>query len=171
MTAILALDLGKRTGFAYGSPASGPTTYRSISFGKAAASHGTISMHFDHFLRAQRDLVQIDLIVFESPLPPAAQTGAHSARILYGLAWQVEAFAHEQRIKCFEASVQEIRQFFIGHGRLKSEDAEYAIARKCKLLGWTPEDHNVADALALWSYQAAIINPRFELKRHAGVGL
>jgi hypothetical protein len=171
MTAILALDLGKRTGWACGPPELGPARHGSLQLAKPGATHGRIAANFASELQQLIDTLGPDLIVFESPLPPAAQSAAHSARILYGLAWQTEAIAFLSRIKCFEATVQEVRQFFLGHGRLKSEDAEYAIARKCKLLGWTPQDHNVADAFALWSYQAAIVSPRFELKRHAGIGL
>jgi len=171
MTCILALDLGKRTGFAYGATARQPVS-GSVQLGKPGASHGQIASNFKAFLHGQVDMLrQVDVITFEAPLPPQAQSAMASARILYGLSWQLEQYAHAMGIKCFEATVQEIRQFFIGHGRLKSDDAEYAISRKCKMLGWSPCDHNAADALALWSYQAAIIDPRFELKRHAGVKL
>src|SRR5579871_1005186 len=107
------------------------------------------------------------LLVMEAPLPPQAQTNMTSARVLFGLAWQVEQIAYDHGLyNVREATVQNVRSFFVGHGRLKSETAEIVIKRKCKELGWHPQDHNAADALALWHYQCAIVAPGLELKRH-----
>lgn len=163
---ILALDLGRCTGWAVGEPGGVPL-YGSTSFGSDGSSYGAIGSKFGEWLRDMILVHRPTLCVMEAPLVPQAQTNITSARILFGLAWQVEHVCYDSGLyNVREAMVQKVRAFFVAHGRLSSEAAEAAVRRKCRSLGWSPQDHNAADALALWSYQCAIVAPGLELKRH-----
>jgi hypothetical protein len=168
---ILALDLGATAGWALGAPGAA-VRYGTVQLAKPGASNGAIGSAFGEWLGGFLAVSKPALLIFEAPLAPQAQRSPATARLLLGLAWQVEALAFDHQIfRVYEATVQEVRKFFIGAGRLKAEDADFQIRRKCKAFGWQTADSHAADALALWSYQCAIVAPGTELQRHAGVGL
>ena len=156
---ILALDLGKRTGWALGAPGETPV-YGSMDFGADGASHAAVGSKFCAWLVDMIAGHRPALLVKEAPLPPQAHTNMTSAQVLFGLDWSVEHVAYDAGLYAvYEAYVQEIRKFFLGNGGLSPAAAEAATRRKCLSCGWKPPDHNAADALALWAYQCAIVSP------------
>src|SRR5215831_12844222 len=133
---ILALDLGATCGWAQGDPA-GEVKHGSVQLAKPGASHGAIGSAFNRWLTDWLSVSKPALLVFEAPLAPQAQRSPATARLLLGLAWQVEAIAYGHGLyRLYEATVHDVRKFFIGAGRLKAEDADSAIRRKCRALGW-----------------------------------
>jgi hypothetical protein len=66
-----------------------------------------------------------------------------------------------------EAGVGQVRNHFIGYSNLKRDDAKAHVVSRCRQLGWmasTNNDNNAADALALWSFAVAEIDPQWGLQ-------
>jgi hypothetical protein len=57
-----------------------------------------------------------------------------------------------------------VRVHFIGSTRHKRAEAKALTINACHRLGWTPTDDNAADALALWHYQASILDPQLAVQ-------
>jgi hypothetical protein len=153
---ILALDLGTRTGFAVGHPDREMPVHGSIPFGSEGASVGAIGSKFAAWLSEWLARWEPRIVVFEAPLPPRAQSSTAVARVLIGLAFEVERVCFDAAIyDVREATVQQIRAYFLGNGRLPSTDAEAATLRRCRQLGWAPGDHNAAAAARRTQLSAA----------------
>jgi hypothetical protein len=162
----LALDIATNTGFARGEPGREPA-YGSIRFGKPGASHDAIFGHALDWLIAETAADRRpDVIVYEAPIPGHSkwgQTNTNSLEILNGLIAVTRAVAFMRSIFDVRSyTVGEVRKYFIGAGgaRMKGKDAKPLIMRKCRLLRWEPRNDNEGDALALWSYACALIDPR-----------
>lgn len=168
MTMILALDLATRTGFARGRVGELPIS-GSIRFGGSGAHDAAI------FAAALRWISQElqpeprpDIVILEAMLPPDAMRGATSRAVrdrlagLHGIALGV---AHLRGVgEIAEASVGNIRGHFIGDRRLRRPDAKRHVMARCKALGWQCADDNAGDALALWSYACALIDPTWAVQ-------
>ena len=63
-----------------------------------------------------------------------------------------------------DAGVGQVRAHFIGERNLKRDVAKREVLLRCRQLGWRADDDNAADALALWSYAAALIDPNHALQ-------
>jgi len=104
-----------------------------------------------------------DILALEELLPPTArrgETNTGAQHRLAGLHGIILAHAVRAGIpEIVRASVQDIRQHFIHHRNLRSIEAKRAVLRMCEMLGWDVADNNCSDALALWSYTAALIDP------------
>jgi hypothetical protein len=168
MTLILALDLATRTGFARGRVGELPIS-GSIRFGGSGAHDAAI------FAAALRWLSQElepqprpDLMIVEALLPPDAMRGATSRAVrdrLAGLQGIVKGVAHLRGIgEIAEATVGNIRGHFIGDRSLKRDRAKRTVMERCRALGWECADDNAGDALALWSYACALIDPTWALQ-------
>jgi hypothetical protein len=167
---VLALDLATNTGFARGEPGREPA-FGSIRFGKPNASHDAIFGHaLDWLIAETRQDNRPDVIVYESPIPGHSkwgQTNAASLEILNGLIAITRAVAFMRSIFDVRTyTVGEVRKYFIGPGgaRTKGREAKALIVRKCRLLRWDAKNDNEGDALALWSYACALIDPRTGVK-------
>jgi hypothetical protein len=169
---ILALDLAKRTGWARGRLDSEAPTFGSISFGKDGASNYA---RFAHALRWAVDIFKNDppdVLVIEAPISVQAFSMQQGAKILFGLPAVITGVAYECGVfTIHEYDVRDIRGMFTGHRSLKTDIAKAATVRRCKQLGWNVEDHNAADACALWMYQCARVHPGPTLRRLASVGI
>jgi hypothetical protein len=159
---IVALDLATRTGFAFGPPGAERPTSGSVRFASPGASHeaifaGALSWATDQF----RDL-RPAVIVWEAPLPASfkrGSTNADTTTLLFGLPAIVGAVAHLLAIyDVRKAKASDVRHHFIGCNP-RRERAKALTISQCRRLGWAPSDDNEADALAIWSYMTAIIDP------------
>ena len=163
---ILALDLATRTGFAVGRLSDRTPRSGSVAFGKSGASMGAIFANARAWM-ADFTLVNMpDIVVFEAPLAPSFKRGATNfgtIRILMGLAAIVEEFSYG-KFDCREARVGDVRRHFIGTQRARRAAAKLMTISACRRLGWSPIDDNAADALALWHYQASILNPKLSIE-------
>jgi hypothetical protein len=170
---ILALDLAKRTGWARGILNTEELLeFGSVTFGKENASNYA---RFAHALRWAVDIFKNDppdVLVIEAPIQVQAFSVQQGAKILFGLPAVITAVAHECGVYAIhEHDVRDIRNLFIGHRRLKTQQAKEATMRRCKQLGWKVEDHNAADACALWAYECARVRPGPMLNRLTKVGV
>ena len=62
-------------------------------------------------------------------------------------------------------TVNDVRGHFIGHRTMKSEHAKEETMQRCRALDWPVNDHNAADACALWDYACCLIDPKLGIKR------
>ncbi|MFK4534325.1 hypothetical protein ABIA00_002508 [Bradyrhizobium ottawaense] len=165
---ILALDLASRTGWACGFPHEDKPRSGSVRFAREGASLGAIyagcRQWLADFLATEPD---VRLIVFEAPMAPqhmAGFTTAHIIRVLIGLCAIVEECGHAGGYDMREAKVSDVRQHFLGTNRIKRKEAKSATIDACTRLGWAPRDDNAADALALWHYQASLLEPKLAVQ-------
>jgi len=153
---VLALDLATVTGWAFGAPDDKPE-FGSLSFGKPDASRASRYRAFRRWLDASS---KADLIVFESPAVPmlmSGKTNIDTVRFLIGMTENLEEWCHD-RVELREASVSQVRSYFIGQN-MKAKIAKPLTLERCQQLGWMAEDFDQADALALWSYQCSWLRP------------
>lgn len=160
---ILAYDLATCTGWCEGVPGGEPR-YGSIRFAPAgsstAAIFGGAIKTFVERLQAFRPRV----VVFEAPFAPSVmrgKTNANTARILLGLPAILEGCCYRLGVHDLrEVSVGDVRQHFLGTRKLRSAEAKRAVIERCRALGFSPTDDNAADAIAVWHYASALIDPR-----------
>jgi hypothetical protein len=166
MTLILALDVATVTGFACGRIGEIPVA-GSIRFGKHGVRDHVVFGEAINWMHATLHEPP-DLLIIESMLPPDAMRNATSRAVrdrLAGLHGIVKGIAHLRGVgEIAEASVGDIRAHFIGDRRLRRPDAKRYVMQRCKDLGWPCPDDNAGDALALWSYACALIDPRWALQ-------
>lgn len=164
---ILALDLATTTGWARGSPGEEPT-YGSVRFAGKGASQEAIFGNALDWLITDTKLVPPDMIVYESPIIAKwGKTTIETSEILHGLPALVKGVAFMRGIfkdRLRRINVSTVRKYFIGRERCESKEAKKLTIRKCKLMRWQPQDDNAADALALWSYQCALLDPATSVK-------
>jgi hypothetical protein len=170
MTDILALDIATTTGWARGRVGERPKA-GSIRFGKPEASANAVFAHCLSWLsNTLEPQPRPDIIVVESMLSPEAKVGNTSRDVrdrLAGLHGIVRAVAFLRGVYTVnEAGVGQVRAHFIGASNLKRAIAKREVVDTCCRLGWlsAATDDNAADALALWSYAVALIDPEQGLK-------
>lgn len=160
---ILSLDLASTTGWCRGAPG-GKVVYGSIKLAPPGASHGEKGASLLRWLTPQLK-IRPALLVFEAPMAPsqmAGRTTVSTARVLLGLPFLTETVAYLSGLygdRVREANVQDVRKHFIGQRTVRGGDPKAVVMRECRRLGFEPRDDNAADAIALWSYAAAIIAP------------
>lgn len=69
-------------------------------------------------------------------------------------AWRAKAMIH-----LYPAGT--IRKYFIGHGTLEGDVAKSLVQQRCTQLGWHFENHDHADAIAVWAYGMSQLYPRW----------
>ena len=52
-----------------------------------------------------------------------------------------------------------MRKFFLGDGGIERDEAKHRTMQRCAALGWEVADDNQADALAIWAWRCAMIDP------------
>lgn len=161
---ILALDLAARSGWACGNcsdamPRSGSVRFARDGASPAAVFSATRAWLVD-FLAVN---TAIQLVVFEAPMNPAMMGGKTNFLMIRSLVGQCavveEALYTLTGYDVREAKVSDVRAHFLGSNRHKRAEAKYLTVAACNRLGWAPADDNAADALALWHYQASILDP------------
>ena len=166
---ILALDIATRTGWALGKPSGAPTS-GSYRFGQFHSEphevFGAALKWFSEFLKQQDPLP--DMLIVEAMLPPLAMKGQTSRAVrdrLAGLHGTLLGVAQLRGIgEIASASVGDVRAHFIGDRACRREQAKREVMRQCEMQGWPAQDHNAADACALWSYACTLIRPELGLR-------
>lgn len=168
-TFIAALDLATCTGWAKGQVGSTPSC-GSIRFGKSSGGTNNSIFAAAHTWLTQflNTLPIVDSLVLESLLPPDAMRNHTSRQVrdrLAGLHGIARGIAHKAGIpEISDVSVGNVRAHFIGDRGLYRDAAKREVMLKCKALGWPAEDFDAADACAVWSYAAAIIDPKHAIE-------
>lgn len=156
---ILALDIATKMGWALGAPGDAAPVSGTYRFGGDEASiwaryHHALRWAIDRFCHAEGP--RITKLVIEDQLNPRAFSKKEAAELLFGLPAVIGACAYDRRIFDIERhKVADVRGLFINNRRLKTDVAKAAVMRRCKKLGWEVEDHNAADACALWAYECS----------------
>lgn len=148
---ILAFDLGRETGVAYGNVRDIPK-FQTEFLGKVGS---TQAARFSQTLRMCNRLIgeiKPDAIVIEKPI--AAGVVGKEARVqqAFGYRGCIFAMAQMKGIKPYEYSVQDIRGHMLGERNLKSEIAKPRAFEACKRLGWNPATYDESDAGAVWHF-------------------
>jgi hypothetical protein len=160
---ILALDIATTMGWAIGEPGGDPLS-GSIRFGGDGASlwaryHHAFKWAIDRFCPGNGG-PRISRLTIEDQLNPQAFSSKEGAELLFGLPAVVGMVAYECGIyDIHRRKVADVRGLFIGKRGLKTDAAKAAVTRRCNKLGWWPQDHNAADALALWTYECSLVEP------------
>ncbi len=172
----LALDPGGLCGFAVGTLGAEPRwgTYalgRGVSTGEALSD----------FAGWLRDLItdeRPDRVCFESPYIPfhgaTVPRNAATVRRLHCYAGMIEAVCWRMQIKnIYEARPSEICRHFTGQGSWGGrEKKKAATVRACLAFGWDVAGAiDAADALSLWSYAEAVLDPVAAAQRRARLGM
>ena len=139
---ILALDLGTTTGFALayddGTIVSGSQSFKPGRFESSAMRF----IRFKKFLGDTHEAAPIDHIVFEEVRRHAGVDAAHAYG---GFMSHLLAFAEEHGIPCEAYAVGAIKKFWTGKGNASKDD----MIAKARAAGFSPQDDNEADALAM----------------------
>lgn len=161
---VLSLDLGRTTGYGYADRKTvnmyppGPFLagrYRSslqrpaiicntFCIGPSGLPHGQYYSLFEAWLRSMLESHQPDAVVFEAAIPHHG--GQEAARRAYGKVGIVDKLGFQHGVKVVrEVANNTVKKHFAGNGRAQKEDMIAA----CRARGWTPPDHNAADACAI----------------------
>ncbi|MGV6876669.1 hypothetical protein ACUSIJ_28885 [Pseudochelatococcus sp. B33] len=155
---VLALDIAKVTGFAFGKPG-------------AIARSGSVRLGDDPrsvcrnllcFLREQFFSFQDrpELVAIEAPLNAVAHPSASSIPYAFGGAYVADALCWAYGARVEFVNVDRVRKHFIGKPRTGNrEDTKRAVIQRCVQLGYLPKecrDDNRADACGLHDYASAV---------------
>lgn len=165
MTAdVLAIDIATTSGFARGDVGGEPLAWSFCFATDSGSSNNSVFGQALQYLSIYLNQhPRPTVLAIEAMLPPTAMPGETSARVrdrLAGLHGVVRGVAYLRGIYRIEqATVGDIRAHFLGERNLRRDAAKRATMERCHKLGWRCEDDNQGDALALWSYTCAQIDP------------
>jgi len=165
MTDILAIDAATITGWARGIVGSAPE-HGTVNFGRADTGDKVFASCLA-WISHELELSLPDQIFIEAMLPPQAMKGHTSRQVrdrLAGLHGVVRAVACKHNILVTAVSVGDIRAHFIGARGQGRNVAKTNVIERCRALGWNVRNDNEADAVALWSYACALIDPKSALQ-------
>ena len=165
---IAALDVATTCGFACGVlgeiPRAGSVRFGLISRDPPEEVFAAAIEWAAAFFERERP----DILMLEMMLPPQAMLNKTSRQVrdrLAGLHGIMLGCARRAGVGEFvHVSVGDIRRHFIGDGHLKRNAAKREVIRRCVQLGWRADDDNAADALAIWSYACALLDPTWGLR-------
>jgi Holliday junction resolvasome RuvABC endonuclease subunit len=171
----LALDPGGLCGWATGDLGELPRwgthrTRRNVSTGEALSS-------FAGWLRDLLVEERPDVVCFESPYIPmhGAQipANAFTVRRLHSYSGIIEAVCWRLQIRVYEARPSEICRHFTGQGSWGNRaNKKRATVEQARRYGWDVEGQvDAADALALWCFAEAVVDPVAAAQRRARLGL
>jgi crossover junction endodeoxyribonuclease RuvC len=193
---ILALDVATRVGWAAGETGATPQ-FGSVDFASKSGT-GEVLSRWRYWLMDRIFSFRPDLCAFESPYIPVARPprlvrggstvarasgpppmNALTLRRLLAMTGFVEEIAFERGIPCYEATVLDISNYFLGTTKFMGRNYEERRGSKkaatiaaCRRLGWeVGENDDAADALGLWAYAEHILAPETSARRMAGAGL
>lgn len=165
---LAALDIATSTGWACGCLGELPRA-GSVRFGVIARDPpDQVFAAAIEWAAAFFECERPDILILEMMLPPQAMLNKTSRQVrdrLAGLHGVMLGCARRGGVGEFvHVSVGDIRRHFIGDGSLKRNAAKREVIRRCVQLGWPADDDNAADALAIWSYGCAMLDPTWGLR-------
>lgn len=149
MSAVLALDLGTKTGFAI-ARADGTIVSGERQFPARANEHdGARFARFEVFLEElHRGAPELRRVVFEHVVAisiPGRDAGLAAGQLYGGLLALVKLFAYRHQLLCDGFHITTIKKQFAGSGKAQKVD----VINQCRALGFAPVSDNEADAIAL----------------------
>lgn len=143
MGALLALDLGTKTGFCVGAR-KGALASGSASFKPGRYDGGGMRfVRFRKWLDELQESYPIDRVAFEEVRRHAGTDAAH---VYGGLMATLQAWCEDHKIPYEGIPVGTIKKSFTGSGNASKE----AMIAEAVKRGFAPIDDNEADAIALW---------------------
>ena len=168
MTDVLAFDAATFTGWARGR-VDGIPECGSLRFGKPGCSENVVfGQAMQWFADMLRPQPRPDVVVIEALLPANAKVGMTTSSVrdrLAGLHAICRGTCELHGIKEVQsANVNDVRGHFIGTRMLHRDSAKAATLDRCRRLGWSAQNTDEADALALWHFACSLINPELTLQ-------
>ncbi|HZP21427.1 MAG TPA: hypothetical protein VFB16_14625 [Bauldia sp.] len=146
--ALLALDLGSSTGWAL-KPKAGPIVSGTLTLKPGRfEGGGMVFLRFGRWLSEVRASASIEGIWFEEV---RAHAGTLAAQVYGGFLAALTSWSEERGIPYEGVPVGTIKRFATGKGNASKDEVIAAVRR----LGFSPADHNEADALALLTWVIA----------------
>jgi hypothetical protein len=161
---VLALDLASISGWAVGEPGGEPV-HGSHRFASKGASHEAIFANAFHWTSGIVAEHKPTLVVWEAPLAgfKTGKTTNDVSTILFGLPAVVGAAVYISGIfDIRKADTRDVRLHFIGCNPKRAQ-AKPMVVRQCHAMGFQVYDDNEADALAVWHYMCALLEPKLAL--------
>jgi hypothetical protein len=163
---ILALDLARQMGWAEGIPGETPQ-YGTHQLAPTGSEPMAVFGGMIDFIGRRMQTFRYRMVIYEAPFDPRVmgfKTNVNTARMLLGLPAIVEGVCHQMGMfNLREANVNDVRFFLLGY-RPKSKEGKGAVTKFLGTLGYSPQDDNAGDALALWLYAASILDSRVGVK-------
>lgn len=160
---VLALDLATETGWAVDHEGGSMPRTGSYELRGNAASRGYAFLEFSKWLFSFARMTMADVIAYEAPVFGGMPTGPDHAMLLIGLAAMTEEKAAALDVRCVQTVSSTVRKYFLGHGR--PDNPKKAVVDRCNLLRWdVKNNHNRADAAALWCHTKATLDPAFRVE-------
>jgi crossover junction endodeoxyribonuclease RuvC len=164
---VLALDLATVTGFCIGKPGTDFPHYGKVRFGSESCSRKALFGSALRFINETLTTHKPDAVVFEEPLHFGLRRNKSregNDELAYGLPAIVQAVCFLRGVyDVQQRRTVDVRRFFLGDNP-KREIAKRETIGRCVTLGFNVTDDNTADAIALWFYECARIDPRTALR-------
>ena len=144
MTSCLAFDTATSTGCAFGVAGGKPQAW-TLHLGKAdwPVRFSKLLQHVEHFIKTfDPDIVAVEAFV----------RGPKANPDLIGLAACVQGQAARMGKRIVTYHQSSIRAHFLGHAGKSRTPIKVRVFQRCRMLGWPVEDHDQADAVALWDF-------------------
>lgn len=149
--AIIALDLATNVGFARWSPTA-PIRWGSMRLPSTGSEVGRFLSAYDLWLRDLLTVEAPETVIFEAPWV-GPSTHQDVARKLMCLAGHTEFVCYRREVpRVVEENNKTVRKHFLGSGGGLRKEIKALTVEACRSRGWTPEDDDAADALALLDY-------------------
>lgn len=168
VTDILALDIASTTGWARGPIEPTGPRCGSVRFAKPGASQNAICGRALEWMIDTLKPPLPDVVAIEALLPPHVIRGksnqdhdllAHLHGIVMGVCFMRGVF------KVHKHAARTVRAAFIDLSACGKGQAKPMVIGRCRELGWLDNaDADAADAAAVWSYQAALIDPTHAIR-------
>lgn len=169
MTAVLALDIATKTGWALHKPGMERPFFGTLRLPSTPEEVGAPVQRLHEFLTDQHRLHGgLTDVVFEAqhiatPGRPDPETGKRKGGIdinviykLIALGGHVEWFAHCIKARCFKVHIGTWRKHFCGSGNMDRATSKMTAMDKCRRLGIDPPDDNAAEAMGILDYYLSL---------------
>lgn len=143
---ILALDLGTTTGWCVDT-IDNSIEYGSISFAVKNRKFNSPSLRFVYFREWLNEMYEnkFDIVYYEMVM---AHKGVHASHCFGGFLAILQEFCLCRGVPFEGVPVGTIKKYITGNGAAKKWEVIEAVEK----LGYTPDDDNAADAVALFEY-------------------
>jgi Holliday junction resolvasome RuvABC endonuclease subunit len=158
---VLALDLATQSGWALGRPGDDRPQSGTVRLaGKGASQDAIFGGALRWLIPFTKDYEFDQLVIEQAVRKQQWKSSTDADDITRGLIAIARGVVFERGIyRPTFAPVNSVRQFFLGDGRLERDEAKHRTMQRCAALGWDVADDNEADALAIWAWRCAIIDP------------
>lgn len=155
---ILACDLATVTGWACGAPGDRPIWGHRRN-GWPGAPVGAVLADFADWLEGMIDKLMPSRLYYEAPYLSRQITNPATVLILYGLQAHFLTIAHRRDLVAVKVYIKTAAKHFVGSGGLRRDEKKKATIAMCETYGWKVADDNEADALAIFTYAEAQVDP------------